>query len=205
MRSPEAVTALLIAGMLLAMGADLLPSYVPDGDGPKRLSEMLLEASVTATVKGRELGLQLTGPALAHRRLPAWNWVGLRRFTMPRPKKAVWPFLEAHKPGRIVECCLWVHPVNNGHLRLDFPAVGRGGSVHGFFHALRSTNPRMKVIIDVLLDGERLAELSPKLKPGGIWEFETELPGEGSATLSLVVKQKSRGKNHICIDGVVDD
>jgi len=63
----------------------------------------------------------------------------------------------------------------------------------------------MKVSVEVLLDGERLAQLSPKLRPGGLWEFQTELPGSGSGTLSFVIKQRGRGKNHLCFDGVLDD
>jgi hypothetical protein len=122
---------------------------------------------------------------------------------MPRPKKSQWAFVETSKPGHVTETCLWIHPVNDGHLRLDFPDVELGGEVSGFFHALRSASPKMKVKIDLILDGEPIAKLSPKLKPGGLWEFQTALPGSGTGTLSLLIKQRARGKNHLCFDGVI--
>ncbi len=201
--SPALASGLLIGGVLLAICADYLPACSTAPNTPLRFSELLPSASVTATVKGEELPLTPAGPALANSRLPAWNWVGVRRISMPRPKKSEWHFLEASKPGRITETCLWVHPVNDGHLRLDFPNVELGGEVRGFFHALRSASPKMKVKVALILEGETIAKLSPKLKPGGLWEFQEELPGSGTGTLSLLIKQRSRGKNHLCFDGVI--
>lgn len=192
-----------MALVLLAAGSDLLPSWRPGAEAPVRLSGLLLEAMVTATVKGQAHVLRPAGAVLAHPRLPAWNWVGLRRISFALPKKADWPFVETDKPGRAVESCLWVHPVNDGNLRLDFSEVRRGGDVSGFFHALSSASPKMKVKVEVLLDGKRLAQLSPKLKPGGIWEYQVKLPGSGTGLLSFVITQQARGKNHLCFDGVI--
>ena len=194
---------LMLALVLLAAGSDLLPSWGAGAEAPVRLSGMLLEATVTATVKGEEFSLRPAGAVLAHPRLPAWNWVGLRRVTLKRPKKAVWPFVEADKPGKAVESCLWVHPVNDGRLRLDFPGIVGGGELSGFFHALPSAIPRMKVEVEVLFDGKRLKQLSPRINPGGIWEFHVGLPGSGLGLLSFVIKQQARGKNHLCFDGVI--
>ncbi len=194
---------LMVMAVLLSMVSDLLPGCAPEPPVRSRLLVLFPSARVTATVKGRPIALRPSGPGLAAAGLPAWNWGGPRPLTAAMPKTGSWEFPESVKPGRVEEACLWVHPVNDGSLRLDFPDVPLGGHLQGFFFAPTTAAKRVKIKADVLVDDRRVERLKPALKAGGVWEFDVALPGAGEGTLSVVIHQLARGKNHLCFDGVI--
>ncbi len=189
--------------MLLSVVSDLVPGCVREPPERSRLLARLPDAHITANSNGREMELRPSGPAVASASLPAWNWVGPRPLDATLPKTGEWAFPESVKPGRVEDACIWVHPVNEGALRLDFPQVPLGGQLQGFFHAPATASKKVRIKADFLVDDQPVERLKPVVKSGGIWEFDVALPGAGQGTLSVVIRQLARGKNHLCFDGVI--
>jgi hypothetical protein len=193
--------------VVLAVALEGLPPCRGDSpEGPWRLSEHLSQAAVTARLPGRTLALENVGPAFHHPALPAWNWVGVMPAEVEAPSRNDrFPRVEARKPGRAEVSCIWIHPVNDGKLVLEWPEVPLGRPLHGFFHYLRSARKDAQVDVELFVDGKSVATLKPRAAPGGIWEFDAALPGTGTGRVRFVVEQRRRGKNHLCFDGVLDD
>ena len=169
-----------------------------------RLTENLdrLEVQVLSKERGT-LQLKRLGAAFAHPRLPSWSWVGLmqesfklsNRFQGPR-----YPLPDRHVAEGV---CLWTHPLEEGPLVLRFRDVPLGGRFLGMVYLRTSYDPKASSRYRIRLDGTQLIQRHVQGKPGTIEEVDLMLPGKGFGTLEWEWETVTKGKNHLCLEGVV--
>ena len=208
--SPRLLLGVILGMSMGLVAADMFPgddaAAARPGEQAYRLSEHVADLSVAARpAKDKRLNLKRKGPNLVHPALPAWNWVGPMTVRPKLPKhRKLWPWLPSVAPDKGSETCLWAHPLSEGKLYLHFRDVPLGGRMVGFVHFLRTAAKDAGVKIAVKRGRKTLRTLRPEAHPGGAWDFELDLPGEGTGAVTLVVQPIRRGKNHICLDALVE-
>ncbi len=145
-----------------------------------------------------------SGAFAAPKGFPKWIWVGPVQSDIPVADDPVWSRSVPQSGGSAETLCLWAHPSEKGKLTLVWPDVP-AGSFHGLLHFLPAADPKAGVRLTVLWNGEPLGVFTPATRPGKAFFFRADLVTRGQeiGELKLVVEAKSKGRNHICLDGLV--
>jgi len=180
--------------------------------GAWRMADNLADLSVRVEREGRTLRLKRRHAAFHSRLLPAWNWVGpIPASLKDTPSLQGWPFVRPARPDRVETACLWVHPVDGARLVLSFGTAPAAGELDLLLAYLKTAASDASTTIRVRRDG---VELHREVFVGGGGDSRRirvplALP-EGKAQpgrpapLELVVEPGKRGKNHLCLDGLVE-
>ncbi len=209
-------SALLVAGTELAAdlmyapdrGAEALGSVAPMASDAWRLAENLSDLSVRVERAGKTLRLKRKRSAFHSRLLPGWNWVGPVSATLKEgPALSGWPLVRPGKPDQVETACLWAHPVDDAKLVLSFGAAPAAGELQLLLGYLRTAASGASVRVEVRRGGVVLGRESFSGGPGDVRLARIPLvPGAESgrpAPLEIVIEPAKRGKNHLCLDGLV--
>lgn len=204
---------LLISVGLLTVAEWSLPSMLMDPADPLtvgdravayRLSENLDRMKVFFEgPDGNLREMRRKGTVFSDRHLPSWNWVGPVQARVDLPREPKGPYLDVPTLNDAEMVCLWAHPLNKGPLILRFPEVPLGGTFVGSFHLRSSADPKARARFKVRLGDRVLVKKDISTKPGSVQEVSATLPGEGVGDLEIELETVKKGKNHLCIDGLV--
>jgi hypothetical protein len=201
-----------VDGRVAAGGAPAQPETDEEiGSGPAwRMAESLADLSVRVERAGKTLRLKRSRTAFHSRLLPVWNWVG----PMPAVLKegeplGTWPYTRPAKAEHVETACLWAHPVDEARLVLSFAAAPADGRLDLLLAYMKTAAAGASTTISVRRDGVELHREVFTGNGGDSRRVEVSIPAkarsgnERPAPLELIIEPGKRGKNHLCLDGIV--
>lgn len=148
----------------------------------------------------------LKGGALAAPKgLPKWIWVGPVQADVPVDGDPIWARSVPQSGGKSETLCLWAHPLDKGVVVLEWPEAPVG-TLHGLVHFLPAADAKAGVKLKVFWNGALLQTHTPATQPGKSFFYRVNLVSKSAKTgqLRLEIEARQKGRNHICVDGLVD-